>query len=160
MEADRSDLGQSKAPSNGQAPAKAFMGSRGEQSQGGSRPGESGGGSRPRVVGSNEGHGYFDESSYPDFETDDFGHGGPNFESHYAGHHPDDLHRGFGHMDPYDGSQLGHEAMKADGSLKDDIKDLSLINPLLYKPASKPPIIREGDWLCPDPTVEHCNVVL
>jgi hypothetical protein len=31
-------------------------------------------------------------------------------------------------------------------------KDLPLINPLLYKPASKPPIIREGDWLCPDST--------
>lgn len=35
----------------------------------------------------------------------------------------------------------------------DDNKDLNMINPLLYKPASKPPIIREGDWLCPDPTV-------
>ena len=31
-------------------------------------------------------------------------------------------------------------------------KDLPLINPLLYKPASKPPVIREGDWLCPDST--------
>lgn len=34
-----------------------------------------------------------------------------------------------------------------------ELKDLAMINPLLYKPASKPPVIREGDWLCPDPTV-------
>lgn len=34
-----------------------------------------------------------------------------------------------------------------------ELQDLAMINPLLYKPASKPPVIREGDWLCPDPTV-------
>lgn len=39
---------------------------------------------------------------------------------------------------------------------EDLLKDLPLINPLLYKPASKPPVIKEGDWLCPDPTV--CTV--
>lgn len=42
------------------------------------------------------------------------------------------------------------------GILPDQIdeiwKDQPLINPLLYKPASKPPVIREGDWLCPDST--------
>ena len=35
----------------------------------------------------------------------------------------------------------------------DNLKDLEFVNPLLYKPASKPPVIKEGDWLCPDPTV-------
>jgi hypothetical protein len=35
----------------------------------------------------------------------------------------------------------------------EEYRDLPLVNPLLYKPASKPPVIREGDWLCPDPTV-------
>jgi hypothetical protein len=34
-----------------------------------------------------------------------------------------------------------------------DLKGLDFVNPLLYKPASKPPVIKEGDWLCPDPTV-------
>lgn len=156
MEAERSELGQSKPATLGQPSSKAFLGSRGEQSQGGSRPGEPGAGSRPRA---GEIHGYFDETSYPEFEIDEFGHGGPGFESHYAGHHPEDLHRGFVHLEGYEGGPLGHD-LKGDGSLKDDIKDLSLLNPLLYKPASKPPIIREGDWLCPDPTVADCNVVL
>lgn len=36
---------------------------------------------------------------------------------------------------------------------QDNLKDLDFVNPLLYKPASKPPVIKEGDWLCPDPTV-------
>jgi hypothetical protein len=35
----------------------------------------------------------------------------------------------------------------------EEYRNLPLVNPLLYKPASKPPVIREGDWLCPDPTV-------
>ena len=37
--------------------------------------------------------------------------------------------------------------------LDSQLSNLPLINPLLYKPASKPPVIKEGDWLCPDPTV-------
>jgi hypothetical protein len=35
----------------------------------------------------------------------------------------------------------------------DDINNREFVNPLLYKPASKPPVIKEGDWLCPEPTV-------
>lgn len=43
---------------------------------------------------------------------------------------------------------------KRRGPLMDTpLSELSLINPLLYKPASKPPVIKEGDWLCPDSTV-------
>jgi hypothetical protein len=43
----------------------------------------------------------------------------------------------------------------------DNLKGLDFVNPLLYKPASKPPVIKEGDWLCPDPTVcDRVKVVL
>lgn len=41
-----------------------------------------------------------------------------------------------------------------------DIKDMKMINPLLYKPASKPPIIREGDWLCPDTMVSKLLILV
>lgn len=153
MEAERSDLGQQKTGALGQTPVKTMLG-RGEQSQGSSRPGEPGVQSRQRVAGSGEIHGYYEEAGYPDYENDDFIHGGHNFESHYGGLHPEEVRRGYSHMEGYDDHMDHHLSREG---MKHDLKDLSLLNPLLYKPASKPPIIREGDWLCPDPTVEPSN---
>lgn len=47
------------------------------------------------------------------------------------------------------------------GMDNENLKGLDFVNPLLYKPASKPPVIKEGDWLCPDPTVcDGVKVVL
>lgn len=49
------------------------------------------------------------------------------------------------------------ETKRREAAMEAQLNDLPLINPLLYKPASKPPVIKEGDWLCPHPKV--CTVV-
>lgn len=56
---------------------------------------------------------------------------------------------------PYD-QENNEESLNYDQNFEENdesYRNLPLVNPLLYKPASKPPVIREGDWLCPDPTV-------
>lgn len=67
-------------------------------------------------------------------EMEEYGH-----ENVYGGHEAPELLP----ENDYLQNQAGDE----------EYRDLPLVNPLLYKPASKPPVIREGDWLCPDPTV-------
>lgn len=62
--------------------------------------------------------------------------------------HPSGPHGGMVNMKPRLG---GNEEKGMFESEKEDKFDF--VNPLLYKPASKPPVIKEGDWLCPDSTV-------
>lgn len=159
MEHERADLSQTKASSTAHQPQKGLLGTKGDQPQGGVRGAEQGHVSRSRMGGLSEGQGYFEDGGYGDFEADEYGHGVPGYGNHFGGHHPEEVHRGFGHMDPYSGHFL-HEGHRGGGNLKEDLNDLALINPLLYKPASKPPVIREGDWLCPDVSVMVHNVVL
>lgn len=64
---------------------------------------------------------------------------------------------GMGHGMP--GKRMG--GLDDKGMDPENLKGLDFVNPLLYKPASKPPVIKEGDWLCPDPTVcDGVKVVL
>lgn len=66
-----------------------------------------------------------------------------------AAAHPADKGYGMHHMDGYD-ARGGHM-----GRIRTDRIDgmLDMSNAYGMKPASKPPVIREGDWLCPDPDV-------
>lgn len=158
MEHERADMSQIKASSTGHQPPKGLQASKADQPQGGVRAAEQSHLSRSRPGGMPESQGYFDDGGFGDFEAEEYGHGVPGYGGHFGGHHAEETHRGYGHMDPYSG-HLMHEGQRG-GGMKEDFGDLALINPLLYKPASKPPVIREGDWLCPDVSVVVDNVVL
>lgn len=105
-------------------------------------------GGRPRP----DAPGYYDEQNMGGFEADPYSQK-PNmggYGGYYgAGAHPADKPYGMHHMDGYD-TRGGHMG-KTRSHLEDDMHDMG--NGYGMKPASKPPIIREGDWLCPSPNV-------
>jgi len=103
--------------------------------------------SRPEGSGRRP-EGYFDDQGFGDFEED--------YPPAFEGHFPPHSDMGFHHpMDSFDPSRLSHDQQKSEHGMKLDPKDHDMINPLLYKPASKPPVIREGDWLCPSAAVSE-----
>jgi hypothetical protein len=106
-------------------------------------------GGRPRP----EAPGYYDEQNMGGFEADPYSQK-PNmggYGNYYGGgaHPADKGYGGMHHMDGYDnrGGHMGMLLRKSSDGMHEMGNDFGM------KPASKPPIIREGDWLCPDPTV-------
>lgn len=147
------DPNTAKGPALGQGLQKGFQGSRNESIQGGSRvaDGQFNEQSRGPIV--QEGH-YFEENFHA-FETEDYRPTMQSFDGRFPGRistHQPEMYGGLEQFDPMRGMYEGNHR-------NDHMRDQIQINRHNTKRASKPPIIREGDWLCPGPTVGISNKV-
>ena len=154
MSTDNTDVIQTKVNGSIHTNGKGFLGTRQEQVSLSSRLENQTFGSRQRVGPPSDMPPYYEDSHnpFPDFGNDEYGGG---MDGSFNRGQMNDY--GFGKSMQYNGNRMLSD-MNKDMKM-DHNKDIE-INPFLYKQASKPPIIREGDWLCPDIKVYVYNIVL
>ena len=153
MSSENADILPLKTGQPGHPNSKGFLGTRHDQPASQGRLEAQMFGSRLKAGPGSEMQGYYEENSFPDFGHEEYGAGLE--EMGFAGG-PGDF--SFGKMGQYHPGRMLMD-MQKDG-MRDHQKDMDVNNPLLFKPASKPPVIREGDWLCPELNVPYVNAVL